>query len=133
MQGGTRNTCQAVSSGQRCMMFILPRAALCLMLAHAQELEHNAAMPKVELPQELSHELRHEGMAADPAGRDLEDEEEEEEGAKPASTATAWAEHEKDYGAKLPPSVVEFEEDELVGAAKEHEQPLPVERSDSRS
>lgn len=34
----------------------------------------------------------------------------------------AWAEHEKDYGAKLPPSVVEFEEDAASRAAFEQKQ-----------
>lgn len=74
---------------------------------HTQDL-HDATMPQVELPRELPREVQEKE-------RESAERAEEEGDARSVATAgsvAALEEHEKGYGAKLPPEVVgEFEEE----------------------
>ena len=78
-------------------------------------------MPKVELPKDLSQEVKRERENAAKANR------EEDGRTEPLNSTAAWAEHEKSYGAKLPPEVVEFEEAEPAKPSSHGtSEPLPV-------
>lgn len=69
-------------------------------------------MPQVDLPKGLSEDIkRKEAAAAAAAGADSSFHDADHSHTEDASSAEAVQEHEKGYGAKLPPSVVEFEDE----------------------
>ena len=83
-------------------------------------------MPNVELPKELQEDFKAAEESADPTESEVDN---LAMRAEPVVTAAAWAAHEKDYGAKLPPSVVEFEEEESARPEGQvGEQHLPADR-----
>ena len=91
-----------------------------------QDGAQDTGMPQVELPKGLSEDFKRQAETATDSTWDDDDDMHVE----PGNSAQAVEEHEKGYGAKLPPSVVDFEEDLQAAAAAEKakEQRLPVER-----
>ncbi|KAK9798118.1 hypothetical protein WJX73_000839 [Symbiochloris irregularis] len=114
--GTISNTAQAPS----------PNAALPSNTAAGQSHAHSsiqeevqeAGLPQVELPKGLSEDFkRKEAAAAAAAGADSSFHDTEHPSKEDVMSAEAVQEHEKGYGAKLPPSVVELKDEADAAAA----------------